>query len=333
MQLAIRADGSHDIGLGHLYRSSIVAEEALTRGHTVTILTRTPEFAEMVAPDRVVIESLPKDDERCATIDWIAATEADAVVTDSNDVDTAYQRQLSTTDATVAVLLDDARYRIHSDILINGNLYANDLNYDWSGTEPIWCLGIDYLLLREPFRTYATDTYPFPESVSNVLVTMGGVDRENRTPDVLSGVSSLGVDITVIIGPGFNNEDEIQATVDDLDCQVTVRKNPDDLPELFLNADLAVCTLGTTTYELLATQTPIVGIPDNETPIHEALEKIGAALVLPRNPDPSDVERAVQKVVSDRELRRSLWGSGDTLISGDGAENVMRTVERTALDH
>ena len=44
----------------------------------------------MVAPDRVAIGCLPEDDERRATIDWIAATEADAVVNDSNDVDTVY---------------------------------------------------------------------------------------------------------------------------------------------------------------------------------------------------------------------------------------------------
>jgi spore coat polysaccharide biosynthesis predicted glycosyltransferase SpsG len=329
IQLAIRADGSHEIGLGHLYRSSIIADEALARGHEVTVVTRTPEFARQIAPAGVAIESVSDDDERNAVSEWLTVIGIDAVVTDSKDVDTAYQRQLSSTDAALTVFSDDDRHQIHADIFVNGNLYGDDLNYDWSGTEPTWCLGSEYLLLREPFRSYATQSQPFSESVSNILVTMGGVDNRNRTPDVLSALESLGVPVTAIIGPGFENGEEIRKTAAELNYPITVREDPDDLPELFLNADIAVCTLGTTTYQLLAAQTPIVGIPDNETPIPDALSASNAAVVLPRTPTQDEVERAVSRVASDRELRRSLWRAGERLISGDGAERVLDVVEQT----
>lgn len=333
MYMAIRADGSHTIGLGHLYRSSIVAEEALKHGHAVTVVTQTPEAAREIMSAGVNIEPLPDEGELAAMTEWIAATDADVVVTDSNKINTTYQRQLSDTDAIVAVIVDDSRHQIHADIVFNGNLYAENLTYEWSGTEPEWCLGTEYLLLREPFRTYAAETQPFPETVSDVLVTMGGVDKENRTPTVLSALDTLEYDITAIIGPGFRNSKKIRDTASNLDCQVNVCEDPPNLPELFLNSDLAVCTLGTTTYELLATQTPIVGIPDNETPIDEALNAANAAIIVDRYPSVDEIEQAVEQVASEKKLRRSLWRAGKSVISGSGPQNVVEVVERMVFNH
>lgn len=327
MQFAIRADGSHEIGLGHLYRSSIVAAELADRGHAVTILTQTPSHAGRATPEGVAVESLPAEGERSAVTDWIESNDVNAIVTDTYDIDIDYQRQLGETGSAVTVILDDTRFRIQADMVVNGNVYAPELEYDWEGNEPEWCLGTDYLLLREPFRTYASEHRSFPDSVDDIVVTMGGVDRENRTPAVLRALDRFDLHTTVIIGPGFETGDEIRATAAHCSSSVTVLEDPEDLPQHFHQADLAVCTLGTTTYELLATQTPIVGIPDNETPIPAALDELDAAIILPQTPTAEDVSAGVSRVLEDTELRRQLWRAGGKLVTGEGASNVADAVE------
>lgn len=327
MRVAIRADGSQEIGLGHLYRSSIVAKELADRGHAVTILTRTPSHAARVNPESVAVESLPADGESSAVTDWIESENVNAIVTDSYDIDNDYQKQLADTGRAVTVILDDTRFRIHADVVVNGNVYGPELEYDWEGDEPEWCLGTEYLLLREPFRTYASEHRSFPDSVDDIVVTMGGVDRENRTPTVLRALDRFNLHTTVIVGPGFKTEGEIRATAAECSSSVTVLEDPEDLPQHFRQADLAVCTLGTTTYELLATQTPIVGIPDNETPIPAALNELDAAVILPQTPTAEDVSAGVSRVIQNTELRRQLWRAGAELVTGEGPSNVADAVE------
>jgi spore coat polysaccharide biosynthesis predicted glycosyltransferase SpsG len=161
---------------------------------------------------------------------------------------------------------------------------------------------------------------------------MGGVDKENRTPGVLSAIGHFELSVTAVIGPGFKNQEEIRKVAADLSCPIKLQEDPDNLAKLFLNADLAVCTLGTTAYELLSAQTPIIGIPDNETPIDQALAARNAAVVLSRNPTSNEIRNAVDRVMSDKELRRSLWRAGDQIVSGDGAKKIIGAIEKTMGD-
>lgn len=327
MHFAIRADGGPEIGYGHLVRTGALAEEMFERGHVVTVATTTPQSVREVYRDAVDVVALPARDNPAPFVSWLDSMTPDAVFTDAYPVDTEYQRAVRER-VPLAVLQDDARHAVCADLFVNGNLYAANLNYEFVGEEPIKCLGIEYLLLREPFQTLAAESHSFPSRVSNVLVTMGGVDKDNRTPTVLAGLDELGIKITAIIGPGFENEDEIRQIASHMNTAITILEDPDSLPALFLEADLSVCTLGTTAYEFLATQTPIIGIPDNQTPIDMALDTRDAAVVLPREPRPDDVNDAVSRVMSNIELRRSLWQAGSNLISGRGPANVLEAIEQ-----
>jgi spore coat polysaccharide biosynthesis predicted glycosyltransferase SpsG len=293
----------------------------------VTLLTRTPSNAERVATQDVAVEPLPAGNEHSTLIDWVNSNNVKAVIIDTLDFDTDYQRQLNQTDSAVIVVLDDNRARLQADVVVNPNLYASELKYSWAGDEPVWCLGIEYLPLREPFCTFASETQSFPYRVEDIVVTMGGVDRENRTPVVLRALDQFDLHTTVIIGPGFDNSEEIRATAALCSSSVSVVENPEDLPQYFDQADLAVCTLGTTAYELLATQTPILGIPDNETPMPAALDELDAAIVLAEKPTAEDVSAGVSRVLEDTELRRQLWRVGGELVTGGGTSNLADAIE------
>jgi spore coat polysaccharide biosynthesis predicted glycosyltransferase SpsG len=154
---------------------------------------------------------------------------------------------------------------------------------------------------------------------------MGGVDKRNRTPTIVRAFSNLNLSVTAVCGPGYKNESEIRSAAAEVDATVVI--NPDDLPELMFEADFAVATLGTTTYELMATKTPIIGIPDNETPMAEALRKRDAAIVLDREPGCSEIESAIGQMIHQEGFRRRLCEQYQTLVTGEGAENIAKELE------
>ncbi|MDL0120424.1 hypothetical protein PNQ29_11910 [Halobacterium salinarum] len=283
-------------------------------------------------PDGVDIQLVSDGDKVAEVAQWVKANNVDAVVTDSYEIDEEYQRRLNRTDAELTVILDDARHEVDASVLVNRNIYAPELTYEWRGTEPSWCLGTECLLLREPFRTCAAANRPFPKTVDSVVVTVDGVDRENRTPTAMRALSRFDVSTSVIVGLGFETGNEIRQTAAKFGDNITVRTDPENLPDLFFEADLAACTLGTTTYELLATQASIVGIPDNDTPIPAALESRDAAIVLSRHPTIDEVSSTVSRVLRSPELRRTLWSVSDELIAGEGQKNVVEAIETSVSE-
>lgn len=331
MHLTIRADGGPEIGFGHLVRTGALAERCLDDDHRVTYLTATEEFARVICPDAVNIATVSGADARAEVTGWIARHEPDVVVTDSYEVDEGYQRAIAAVSRHLGVVMDDDRYRVHADFLINGNVYAGDLAYQWSGGEPIWCLGAEYLLLRSDIRRLAEEQPPFEDPIERALVTMGGSDIQNRTPDVVRAFDGIDVEVNVIIGPGFQNRDEIVLATEQTNARMEVTETPDDLPRLMRRTDLAVSATGSTVYELLALGTPTIGIPqaDNQVPIAEALSERDAICHLPMEAFDSLPAR-IRELAENAAKRRSLRDTGRALIDSRGTERVYRIVRELA---
>lgn len=331
MHLVIRADGGPEIGYGHLVRTSTLAKLALEGGHSVTYATTTPEIAHSVYPSQSRMLTLERDGERERFPEWVEKKQPDVLLTDSYDVGTAYQRSLNRVAPCFCVVLDDTRHAVCADILVNGNVYAPELQYEYEGDEPEWCLGLDYLLLREEIRTLAQQSPPWRDPPERALVTMGGSDIRGTTPEVLPAFEGTDLTVDVIIGPGFDqeNEREIERVAQETEADLRLLRGPSDLVDRMFQADLAVSATGTTSYELLALGTPTIGIPqaDNQIPIVEALREDGAMVHLP----PTEIDglaAAVEELIMDATERWSLRERGRELLDGAGSERVYKTLIR-----
>lgn len=334
MELAIRADGGPDIGFGHLVRTGAIATEALGRGQSVTYLTRTPDAVEMACPSAVETVVLPEDDtdEVKETQEWITNHKPDIVLIDSYDADTRYQAKLRKIAKTTAVVLDDTRYTICTDYLINGNVYAPELNYEWRGSEPTWCLGLDYLPVREAIRTMAATPEPFHTTPKRAIVTMGGSDINDTTPTVCRAFDDTDVTVDVVVGPGFDNHEQIQQAITKTDADFERFDDPDDFATLIGRADLAVSAAGSTVYELLAVGTPTIAIPQaaNQEPIARALADDDTIECLgPPNID--ELPDRIAELLSNTDRRRNLRRRGRNLIDCQGAKRIYRTLENICV--
>jgi UDP-2,4-diacetamido-2,4,6-trideoxy-beta-L-altropyranose hydrolase len=333
MHIVIRSDGGPEIGYGHLVRTSALAELALERGHRVTCATVTPDAAQSVYPDEVRIHPLSSDNERQSFRGWVKNEQPDAVLADSYDFDIRDQRALDEITSCLAVVLDDTHHTICADILINGNAYAPTLEYDYHGDEPRWCLGLDYLLLREDIRTLAQQSPPQRDPPERALVTMGGSDIRGTTPEVLPAFEGTNLIVDIVVGPGFDDENkhEIERVTRETDADIRLLHDPSDLAERMFQADIAVSATGTTSYELLALGTPTIGIPqaDNQIPIAEALSDRGA-MIQSKPTQLNELSPDIKCLIENKQMRRSLRDKGRELIDGNGTERVYDILLRTA---
>jgi UDP-2,4-diacetamido-2,4,6-trideoxy-beta-L-altropyranose hydrolase len=334
MHLAIRADGGPEIGYGHLIRSNSIAEELITRDHEVTAATTTPGPVRSIFPDTIEIIGLPSRGDPEPFIDWLDANAPDTVFTDSYPVDTEYQRTVRNR-VPLAVLQDNDRHVVCADLFVNGNLYAPDLNYEFIGQEPETCLGTDYVLLRSEIRNYAAGDPPWRDQPERALVTMGGSDIANLTPTVVRAFDGLDIHVDAIVGPGCpdSQERDIREAARASSSEVHVHRDPDDLAERMFRADFAVSTASSTTYELLALETPIVSIPvaDNQEPIASALRDREAATVLTQESEEDEFRKAITEYMRNSELRHRRRLYGREVIDGRGTKRVADAIAKVTL--
>jgi len=326
MRLAIRADGGPNIGFGHLSRSGALAEEFLARGHTVTVATTTPQPALEVFPDGIRTVELQSRSDPEPFVDWLETATADVVLTDAYPVDTEYQRAIRER-VPLAVLQDDARHAICSDLFVNGNLYAPDLDYEFAGQKPEMCLGTEYVLLRSEIRDLSDNDPPWQEKPERAIVTMGGSDIGGTTPRVVRAFHGTELQVDVIVGPGFENRNAIEQAVVETNGKFDVIEDPDDLPERMFRADIAVSATGSTIYELLALGTPTIGLPqaDNQEPIANAFRERNAIVTL--DGEGRDcLQSEIMALANDPEQRRTLRETGTSLIDGQGVERVYHEI-------
>lgn len=325
MKIGIRADGGEKRGIGHLVRSGVLADQFLQEGYDVTYITQTPEAVKEVCPSGVGIHTLSSRNPLQGTIDWIEQTGAKVVVSDCYDVDTRSQQAIfEVTDCFVVVQVDD-RHDLCCDILVNSHLFGAEIEYQWLHSEPKWCTGTDYLLLRKGFQELVENQLDYRSPPERALITMGGSDVTNTTPTAMRAFDGHNISVEVIIGLGYTNEKEIGRVASDTDCKFNLVESPTDLPSRMAQADIAVSAFGTTSYELLATKTPFIGIPvvENQKRTARAFQRRDLAVVTTQ---PDKIEEGVDRLIQDTEYRQKLATKYNSVIDGRGAERLIEEI-------
>ncbi|WP_253738137.1 UDP-2,4-diacetamido-2,4,6-trideoxy-beta-L-altropyranose hydrolase [Halohasta salina] len=338
MDVIIRADGGSEIGYGHLFRSAALAEELQRNGETVTVATTTPQPARTVFPESVTISQLPSRSDPSPFIDWLDTAATDVVFTDCYPVDTSYQQAVRQR-VPLAVLQDDARHAVCADLLVNGNLYAADLDYTYVGQQPKACLGPDYVILRREVRARLQKDPAWRPQPERALITMGGSDTAGLTPTAVRAFDGFDLRVDAVVGPGCpaELEQEVRKAAATSSTKVRVSRNPETLVTLMAEADFAVSTASTTTYELLALGTPILSIPvaNNQEAVASSLRRRDIATVLQRTAGEKAFRNAIKELIQQTELRRTRQRRGRELVDGNGVIRVrdaLRSITETRAD-
>lgn len=323
-----RVAGGSRVGFGHVRRCWTLAEYLTDRQLAggcaqVEFVADSPEAGDLLSTVgfSVIIERHPGSVDQTLHRITRAALPTICVV---DDPDLAPDRLEALQHLVPAACLDDTCARFFPvELVVNGSAGADRLPYrGMAGTR--YLLGPRYMLLRNAFRD-APPQAVRSQAVRRVLVLTGGGDTGAFTREIVLSMRSALPDVAmdVVIGP-FGSSPAFEA--EGL-RGITLYRNPSDMRELMLSADLAVTGGGQTAYELAATATPSLGIrlAENQAINLRGLAEAGALWDL-GGPDesgfwPRFAER-VRALAQDQGARQRMGNCGRLLVDGRGAERV-----------
>lgn len=298
MRVALLADGGPGVGLGHLGRSTALAQALRAAGERPVFVGAPPSCRAWLAAKGFRTETLGRG-------------KYDLLVADSYRLSPADLKRLRRQARILAVFDDfgtDAADAAPCDQVIDGR-------------------NPRYLpLRREYWRTRRTRRTP--RRVRRVLVTLGGLDAGGRAT-VLARAAAAALPrarVELVVSPLGRVPAGLRG--------VTFKRNPASLRPLLERADLLVSGGGQTLYEAAFAGTPALAfeLGKDQRGNLDVLSKAGACLRLGRldAAAPARLKRALQALDAAPARRARMSAAGRRFVDGLGAKRLARLLLRKA---
>ncbi len=332
-----RVDSSPRIGLGHLQRSLALALALATQGVSSAFVaqedqgsqTRVQQCGFQYAP--LATTNSWNVEDAIETIAISAQKGCASVVVDSHEVGPEYLAQVRDAGLFVAARDDLARYPFPCQLVFNGNADAERLPYRSVSGDTRFLLGPEYMVLR-PELWAPPRREPCPK-VRNILVTLGGTDGYNLMPRIVRLLDEIPGDFraTVVIGPYFQNVNEIKSAAERVKRPVRLLYSPAFISDYVREADLAISAGGQTLYELAAVGCPTVTlrVASNQDGQVRALGEAGFLQSAGHAEEAnmlSCLRDAVAALLSDAAQRSAMSLAGQQVVNGAGAMRVIQKI-------
>lgn len=355
MNVLVRADASTDIGTGHVMRCLTLADALTAAGHAVRFITRLhPGYlADAIRSRGYPVDALPARNESGLTgyARWLGTTEAqdaadctalideyrpDWLVVDHYALGQAWETRFRS-ETTQILAIDDLAERAHTCDLLLDQTWSRAAA-DYQGLIPAGCdalCGSDYALLRPEFAARREHSLRRRRegAVRSILVTMGGVDKDNATGQILSALAQSalapGTELTVVMGASAPWRDAVATAARAMPWPTQVVSGVSDMADRMANADLAIGAAGATSWERCCLGLPsvMVVLAENQRTVATNLEKAGAALLID---EPAKITThlpdLIGALVANPERVKQMARQAAAIVDGRGAERVVATI-------
>lgn len=356
INVVFRTDASLDIGSGHVMRCLTLADELTRAGATCTFICR--DHIGNLGP--VVIErgynvhllsrvdvGYPNSNGTAHAL-WLGADQrADAaetlavlhgthvhwLVVDHYGIDESWEKVLRPRVDRIFVI-DDLADRIHDcDVLLDQNLGAKHLAYQ--GLVPAGCtclFGPGHALLAPMFGSMRQQSIVGRASrpLTRLLVTMGGVDKDDVTSWVLHGLKECSAPsdlrITVVMGRTAPWIERVREVAKEMPWPTDVLVDVKDMASLMSEMDLAIGAAGSTSWERCCVGLPTVlmVLAANQLPIAKALLAEHAVELVDHGEQYAsrNFRGAVEYLLATPSAIKEMANSAARITDGSGAVRV-----------
>ena len=369
MKVAFRADASLQIGTGHVMRCLTLADTLAARGAECLFICRAHpgNLLDLIRSKGHTAHSLPtepasaeaslfaiqaaddakhpvhshwlgatqgEDAAACATI--LAELQPDWLIVDHYALDARWEQALKPYYRKLLVI-DDLADRAHACDLLLDQTFGRQAE-DYRSRVPADCqllCGSQYALLRPEFaalRPYSLQRRSEPR-LRHLLITMGGVDKDNATGQVLAALrqSALPDDcrITVVMGSTAPWLAEVERLAQDMPWPTQIRVGVSDMAQLMADSDLAIGAAGATSWERCCLGLPTIMLPlaENQVQGCRTLADAGAGLMIP---EPSalriQLPKALQKFIHNSVFFFDISANSITVTDGRGIDKVIEFI-------
>ncbi len=254
--ILIRCDASVDIGLGHVTRCLVLADDFRSKGHNVCFAMKNFELAIDKVREKGFDISVMHSKEESDYNGWIQKVvderKIDIFIGDIRDglpIETI--RELKEKKVLTVAIDEPSDYAKECDICfypphakIDKQQYKGEIYQGW-----------EYVILREEFyQEYKKVVNKIP----NILVMMGGTDPFRLTLKVAEQLIGLkkNMQISVIISKRHPDYEMIK----DIDEKVAIYSDIKDMAKFLTAVDFGIISFGMGAYELVAMQIPAIHI-------------------------------------------------------------------------
>lgn len=316
-----RVDGSHTMGLGHVFRARSVCKALQCKGIDPVILSLSDAslIAEMSSWGIPVYRIFEQE-----LFDYLlyhaSKHNTDILIQDIRDTDAHFIRRLKEEAHFKLVHFDDlGSGRAFADVLIDANR-SNIEGIDDTSCRHLF--GKQYMALDPCYRDYNRRRRHISSEINNIVISLGGSDPRHLTGWVveLLGSHLRQFNVTVVTGKSAEYTNETQQL-----CKRFGYKhlhNTDNMPELLFEADLAIIAGGITLYEAAAVGTPSIVLPqvEHQYTIAKEFEAQSASYCAfsHTQKDAAAFLRVFGALIKDRQCRQQMSRRGKELVSGDG---------------
>ena len=205
------------------------------------------------------------------------------LIIDSDDKELhsiSFQERCKENNFTTVYFTVNQNYSYTCDFLINPNILALYQNYKIS-KKTCKLLGPNYFVFNEYFE--GINIIPRKKFSNSIFINFGNADPKNISYlllECLLKVENLRKnEIHLVIGNLVKNTDLIQDLVNLSKFKIKVYSNINDIKSVMVKCQLAICSLGTTFWELAVMGIPSIIIPssDREEETSRILNKLGYA--------------------------------------------------------
>jgi len=273
MNVVFRVDSSSQIGLGHLMRCLVLAEQYKEDG----IIFATQDL-EGNANDKIINKGYElialNDNSADELVRNIKELDAGMVVFDHYGIDNKFEKLIKERTGITILSLDDTYEEHYCDILLNHNIYADNARY--KSLVPEFCeirCGSEYTLIRDEFKKIEIKKRPINKDRPVIFVSLGGSDINNVGLAVLAMLTEFNHLVVNLATTSSNkNIKELQGfALQHQNINICINCN---VAEMMNQSDFAIITPSVIAYESMYLDLPFLAIQtaDNQRYISEYLE-------------------------------------------------------------
>jgi UDP-2,4-diacetamido-2,4,6-trideoxy-beta-L-altropyranose hydrolase len=336
MKIAVRADASAALGLGHVKRCLSLAHALQARGAEVSLFWRRIDVdcGALITSHGVAsvcFASGPTHDEVADADAFLTACHAQApelIVVDHYGLGSAWHRAVRRSIGARLAAIDDLGDRaLDIDTLIDPNL-ASDHALKFAGRLPatakLLC-GPDFALLGPAYAS--ARRCEVRSTVRSIGIFMGGTDDADLSTLALEALcEDIGFagHIEVATTGGNPHRAELARRVQARGDTVLTLDQP-DLAAFFARHDLHIGAGGGATWERCCIGAPTLAViaAANQRQVLLPLQRLGVLSVLTEEPPTAaDIAVSLRELIANAALRRNLARRSRELVDGRGAQRV-----------
>lgn len=372
MNIVFRVDAALHIGSGHVMRCLTLADELKKQGALCAFICRDlpGNLSQFIAQRGYAVHLLPAvqsefqsyENQQVPHGHWLGVKEEldadeteqilssffdeqiDCLVIDHYALTRQWESCLRHMTNKIMVIDDLADRQHDCDILLDQTFGREDADYARLVPETAkLLLGSQYALIRNEFIEYrelSLGRHAQTKKVSHIIITMGGVDKDNCSELVLNGIakSLLPSDcqITVVLGEKAPHLASVQQKSAELPWQVNVKTNVNNMAELMTSCDFAIGAAGTTTWErcVLGLPSIVITTAKNQEKIARGLSQKGSHWYIGDQADlaAESISSVVNHMVIDHGARYVLSGISQTICDGKGTVRVAKELLKLPVE-